>query len=442
MKYAFEAFDQGGTPTVSCVNKSTVPMGVDFTQLIAALQTLVSHYVKPFWGTDLKFVISPEIQPKTWALVFTDDATVASALGFHDLTDDGFPISHVFVKTTLQDRQAVSETAGHEAVEMAINPAISECIQSPDGRSFYAKEGCDAVQGSPFSMRAFPGIIMPNFVLPAYFEGFRPARSARFDFMKKLTAPFQLLSSGWMPVYRNGQWTQIFGSQQAKLAFHSREHSRTPRLTKNRGTWKCSHSPSSQTHTGERSMSATASVPPSPYLAAHSMPLQMRMASLGFNWDSVKDVVSVFGHPIIDTVQDLLAKGYSVALLTEMIAKFSPLVIAFINKTAGTSIPTGLSLASAAAPSIAGSLLDVPVIDDPGAGGTVIEPPVVVPGPVTNGLGIPGIDLSGLAGQLVAFLVKQYILPKVLVRLTPDNQAWVTANLDRIVSVAADALSP
>jgi hypothetical protein len=48
-------------------------------------------------------------------------ADTAGALGYHDLTHDGQPISKVFVKTTIKDGELVSVTACHELFEMVID---------------------------------------------------------------------------------------------------------------------------------------------------------------------------------------------------------------------------------------------------------------------------------------------------------------------------------
>jgi len=56
------------------------------------------------------------------------------------------------------------------------------------------------------------GIAMSDFVYPAWFEGFRKANSAQFDYAKRVKRPFQILPGGYMSVFKNGRWTQIFGS--------------------------------------------------------------------------------------------------------------------------------------------------------------------------------------------------------------------------------------
>jgi len=56
----------------------------------------------------------------SWWLVFLDDSDQADALAYHDLTEDGLPISKVFVKTILADNASVSVGATHELCEMAV----------------------------------------------------------------------------------------------------------------------------------------------------------------------------------------------------------------------------------------------------------------------------------------------------------------------------------
>ena len=66
--------------------------------------------------------------------MFLDSVDVQGALGYHDLTPDGLPLSKVFVKTTLNGGQKVSVTACHELAEMLVEPAINLCATGPKGR--------------------------------------------------------------------------------------------------------------------------------------------------------------------------------------------------------------------------------------------------------------------------------------------------------------------
>ena len=235
------AFDHGQIPTVACINKATVPLGVDFNQLIAALQKFADTCFVPVWGTPAKLVKATNFLPKAWAIVFLDDADAPGALGYHDLTPEGLPLSKVFVKTTLADGQKVSVTACHELCEMLVDPAINLCAQSPSG-VIYAYETADAVEEEEFVL---DGVAMSDFVYPAWFEGFRKPNSVQFDYLKRVTKPYQILKGGYMPVIVKGKWTQIHGS--AGKARHFANEDRRGHRSELRGVsvsrWKKSKRP-------------------------------------------------------------------------------------------------------------------------------------------------------------------------------------------------------
>jgi len=75
----------------------------------------------------------------SWWVVFLDDTTQANALAYHDLTDQGLPISKIFVKTILADKASVSVGATHEICEMAVDPWLNSAYQDPHG-TFWAGE--------------------------------------------------------------------------------------------------------------------------------------------------------------------------------------------------------------------------------------------------------------------------------------------------------------
>lgn len=208
-RFIAAAFDQGQLPTIACFNKATTGLGVDFNRLIAALQRFVDDYFVPVWGTPAKLVKSRGFRKGAWALAFLDRADVASALGYHDLTPDGFPLSKVFVQTTLESGQPVSVTASHELAEMLVDPAINLCAVGPDG-VIYAYETADAVQAVTITVDGLP---MTDFVYPSWFEDFRKPGSTRFDRARKVKRPFEILPGGYMSVFKDGRWTQLFGAQ-------------------------------------------------------------------------------------------------------------------------------------------------------------------------------------------------------------------------------------
>ena len=225
MGSVFAAFDQGQIPNISCLNLATQPLGVDFNPLIAALQEYINRFVAPVWGTPCNLEITAKIPTGSWAVVFLDDADVANALGYHDLTPDGFPLAKVFVESTKQDGGLVSVTAAHELVEMLVDPGVQMGAFGPKN-TWYAYETADAVEQESFEVQGIP---LSNFVYPSWFEDFHKPNSIKFDQMALCSRPFEILKGGYMPVYVSGRWTQIFGSAAARKWFKKTRHPRTAR---------------------------------------------------------------------------------------------------------------------------------------------------------------------------------------------------------------------
>jgi hypothetical protein len=119
---------------------------------------------------------------------------------------------------------------------MLVDPAINLMTTGPDPKTVYAYESADPVEELSFKVNGIP---MTNFVHPAYFEAFRKPGSARFDHMKKVNRPFQILSGGYQSIFKNGKWSQVFGSAAKKKRF-AREDRRghrseqRPRAARNR----------------------------------------------------------------------------------------------------------------------------------------------------------------------------------------------------------------
>jgi hypothetical protein len=203
-------FKGGQLPRIACINKATVPLGVDFTKLLSAMQLYVTKYFAPIWGQTCLLVQSTKPIRSYWTMIFSDDADAANALGYHDIQYNGLPIAKIFVKTTITNGEKVSVTASHELAEFLVNPGINLCYQASDG-TIYAAETADAVESESFNVNSIP---MSDFVYPSWFEDFRTAGSTRFDHMGKCNSPYHILPGGYMPVFVNGKWGQIYGSRE------------------------------------------------------------------------------------------------------------------------------------------------------------------------------------------------------------------------------------
>ncbi len=233
-KTILAAFNQGTIPTISCANLAKTPLGADFKKLVAALQVYADRHFTPVWGTPCRLVISPDgkIPKDHWGFLFLDDADAADALGYHDLTRAGMPLSKVFVRTTVSNGEKVSVTASHELAEMLVDPGIQLGALDPKG-VWYAYETADAVEREAFDVDA---IAMSNFVYPSWFEAFHKPGSVKFDHLGSCKKPFEIRPGGYMPVFKNGKWSQIFGSKAMAKSFKPADHPRTSRRSSSAGT--------------------------------------------------------------------------------------------------------------------------------------------------------------------------------------------------------------
>ena len=106
----------------------------DLQTCVAALQTQITRDFAPAWGVDAELVFVPQGKqppPKTWQVGVFDNSDQAGALGYHDLTDDGFPLGKVFAATDAQYGSSWTVTASHEVLEMLIDPDINLYASSP-----------------------------------------------------------------------------------------------------------------------------------------------------------------------------------------------------------------------------------------------------------------------------------------------------------------------
>jgi hypothetical protein len=199
---------QGGAVSIACINKAKTSLGVPMAKLTAALQTCFDQHFLPVWGYPVTLYNTQKAKPSDWQFIYFDDADQAGALGYHDLTKDGQPVSKIFVKTTIKDGGAVSVTACHELFEMVIDPIANLWAEAADGTE-YAYEMCDAVEEDTFLV---DGVAMSNFLHPSWFEPFKHPAGTKFDHLGRLTAPFTMTKGGYVIQKKAGKVTEHFGS--------------------------------------------------------------------------------------------------------------------------------------------------------------------------------------------------------------------------------------
>jgi hypothetical protein len=199
---------------ISVFNESNAISDADVQKMIPAFKKQWNHDLAPVWSlgqADFAFTDKTKKQPKgSWWVVFLDNSDQAGALAYHDVTDEGLPISKVFVKTLLQDKASVSVGATHEICEMAVDPTINLAAQDDNG-VFWAYEVCDPVEDDTYGYD-IDGVHVSDFVTPAWF-GFLHS-SGPMDFKRHATTAFRVLSGGYAQKFDPHKgWVQVNGDK-------------------------------------------------------------------------------------------------------------------------------------------------------------------------------------------------------------------------------------
>jgi hypothetical protein len=188
------------------VNHSTVLGDSEVQAVIPALHAYTRH-IRSWWGTMYPGIFfAPPATPDAWQIVIADDSDQAGALGYHDLTPSGRPISYVFAKTDQQYGYNWQVTLTHELAEMLLDPYVMRCEQTANAR-FHALELADPVESEQFAYTitagGYPAVTVSDFILPLWFV---PGASGQFDYKSHCTAPLQVLDGGYAYYWENGSW--------------------------------------------------------------------------------------------------------------------------------------------------------------------------------------------------------------------------------------------
>ena len=218
---------------IAILNKSSVVSDAEIEKAVPAFQTQISRDFAPVWGidADLKFFSSKEvISAGYWWCIVTDTSDVDGALGYHELTPEGNPISYVFAKSDLANNLSWTITMSHELLEMLADPNINLTVlaESKYGLGkLYSYEVCDACEDDQFGYE-INGVMVSDFVYPAWFESFRKEGSTKFDYKNLIHKPLDLLPGGYISLldlnHPEKGWHQINAKLQEKHENHRCDH--------------------------------------------------------------------------------------------------------------------------------------------------------------------------------------------------------------------------
>lgn len=194
-------------PVIAVTNESTVLTDEQIIAIIPALRHQVSFDFSAFWNKDCTLTFLPKGQPLTngwWQLVIVDDPDQAGALGYHELTSDGYPLGKIFARLDIQSDVSWTVTVSHELLEMLGDPYCTWCAKGSDGK-IYSMECGDPVEADSLGYR-IDGVLVSDFITPAWFS---PANFTRVDFKGHIGKPFEIAEGGYAQTFGADGWQQI-----------------------------------------------------------------------------------------------------------------------------------------------------------------------------------------------------------------------------------------
>src|SRR5215471_19838441 len=227
-------------PQIAVINESTAISDKDVQAMLSAFDQQWNKDLEPIWGVEAAtFTFVPKGETPaagTWWVVFLDDSDQADALAYHDLTNEGLPISKVFVKTILSDKASISVGATHEICEMAVDPWLNSAYQDPQG-VFWAGEVCDPVEDDQYGYK-IGGTLVTDFVTPDWFAH-KNAKGV-IDFKRHADTAFQVLTGGYAQKFDpESGWVQVNGKQvKTSRRLNPAVGSRRERRARPRRSWQ------------------------------------------------------------------------------------------------------------------------------------------------------------------------------------------------------------
>lgn len=175
--------------TIAIINKTTSTSDSTLQAVANAVASQVHNEYKAKWGHDATFVFvgkGKSIPSGSWK-VYVDQSK-----GDYHTVVSNLPVAYCHVSGVSKDYW--TNTISHEVLEMRTDPFVDQTYTRPNGTTGYV-EVCDACETNAQGYR-ISGVLMSDFVYPSWFQktGTKP-----FDYRGLITAPFQVLSGGYLP---------------------------------------------------------------------------------------------------------------------------------------------------------------------------------------------------------------------------------------------------
>jgi hypothetical protein len=226
---------------IAVINESKTTADSVITEMLTALAIQWNRDLDPVWGVgqaSFKFVPKQTTPAAgTWWVVFLDNSKQADALAYHDLTNEGLPISKVFVDSSKADNSSLSVGASHEICEMAVDPWLNGAYQDAHS-AFWAGEVCDPVEDDQYAYKIGTTLVT-DFVTPAWF-GYAHA-AGNVDFKQHAKSAFEVLAGGYAQKYDSKKgWQQVTGTKalQTSRGAHAATGSRRERRAREWKNWR------------------------------------------------------------------------------------------------------------------------------------------------------------------------------------------------------------
>jgi hypothetical protein len=209
-------------PTIAIMNFSTVVTDAEVQTAMAAAQIQIDRDFAPIWGLSANLVFVPKIKRpdvNAWVMQVLDTSDQAGALGYHTMTNADMPVGKIFCKDDQKYNLSWTVTLTHELLEMLGDPYIDTTVFVQDSDTtgnLIAYENCDPVEDDSLGY-LINGVLVTDFVLPAYFESGRAPKSTKFDFKGVLTDPLSIASGGYISIFpvnpTTKGWSQQTGAE-------------------------------------------------------------------------------------------------------------------------------------------------------------------------------------------------------------------------------------